>query len=61
MLATLHRYILGMSVYIVAEYPSLATLFPFNVATYRINEATYLCIVAMFLFSATLQRSIVAT
>ena len=50
-----------MNASLVAEYLSFKPTFPFNVAMYRVNEATYLCFVAMLLFDATVKRMDVAT
>lgn len=50
-----------MSTSLVAEFPFFETSFPDNVATYRVNEATYLCFVTLFVLDATVKRVGVAT
>jgi hypothetical protein len=57
----MHQYFSRMNASLVAEYPYIKPSLPLNVAAYRINEATYLYVVTMLLFVATVKRMIVAT
>jgi hypothetical protein len=59
-LATMYRYVSEMIASLVAEYLFFKPSLPFNVATYRVNEATYRYFVTMLLFDATVKRMIVA-
>jgi hypothetical protein len=57
----MYQYFSRMNASLVAEYLFFETLLPFNVATYRVNEATYAYVVTTPLLVATVKRMTVAT